>query len=193
MLSVAELLRSGRLEVVPADRATAAVRLARAEQHLDTAAALIGHDNEVAYGSLYDAARRAVTAHMLANGLRAPAKPGAHEAVGIYAVIRLTDPSSSVLQRLRRNRSEYDDIIVGRQDVETDLQHARGHCRCRPRLPLTPARPPTRSASCVELDPPVSHSSSPRPSCRPGGAAAARSCPRRTARGPQACNGVRMS
>jgi RecA/RadA recombinase len=129
VLNVDDLLRSGRLEVVPADRAAALVRLARAEQHLDTAAALVGHDNEVAYGSLYDAARKAVTALMLANGFRVPAKPGAHEAVGIYAVNVLTDPSGSVSQfqrlRRRRNKSEYDDIIVGRQDVENDLQHAR--------------------------------------------------------------------
>lgn len=129
MLNVDDLLRSGRLEVVPADRAAALVRLARAEQHLDTAAALVGHDNEVAYGSLYDAARKAVTALMLANGFRVPAKPGAHEAVGIYAVNVLTDPSGSVSQfqrlRRRRNKSEYDDIIVGRQDVENDLHHAR--------------------------------------------------------------------
>lgn len=129
MLTVADLVRAGRLEVVPADRASALVRLARADQHLATAAALIGQDNEVAYGSLYDAARKAVTAHMLANGLRPPAKPGAHEAVGIYAVSRLTDATGSIGQfqrlRRRRNRSEYDDIIIGRQDVEVDLQHAR--------------------------------------------------------------------
>lgn len=66
---------------------------------------------------------------MLANGFRVPAKPGAHEAVSIYAVNVLTDPSGSVSQfprlRRRRNRSEYDDVIVGRQDVENDLQHAR--------------------------------------------------------------------
>lgn len=130
VLSVDDLLRSGRLQAVPADRATALVRLARAEQHLETAAALVGHDNEVAYGSLYDAARKAVTALLLANGLRVPAKPGAHEAVGIYAMNVLTDPSGSVgqFQRLRRqrNRSEYDDIIVGKQDVEIDLKYARG-------------------------------------------------------------------
>ena len=72
VLTVDDLLRSGRLEVVPADRATALVRLARAEQHLETATALVGHDNEVAYGSLYVAVRKAVTALRLANGFRVP-------------------------------------------------------------------------------------------------------------------------
>ena len=70
-----------------------------------------------------------MTAHLLANGLCVPAKPGVPEAVGIYAVSRLTDPAGSVgqFQRLRRRRdkSEYDDSVVGRQDVETELQHAR--------------------------------------------------------------------
>jgi hypothetical protein len=79
--TVADLLTAGRLEPVPADFATALARLARAEQHLATAAALAGRDNDVAYTSLYDAARKAVTAHLLANGLRVPARPGAHEVV----------------------------------------------------------------------------------------------------------------
>lgn len=127
-LTIADLLRAGRLERVPADRGTALSRLARADQHLVTAAALVGQDNEVAYGSLYDAARKAVTAHMLAHGLRATSKPGAHEAVGAYALEAVPDPTGSVLEfqqlRKRRNRSEYDDIVLGRQDVELDLQHA---------------------------------------------------------------------
>jgi len=48
--TVVELVPSGRLEAVPANPASAATRLARGEQHLATAAALLGHDNEVAYG-----------------------------------------------------------------------------------------------------------------------------------------------
>lgn len=128
--TVADLLRAGRLEPIPADPATAAARLAKAEQHLSTASRLAGDDNEVAYGSLYDAARKAVTAHMLAHGLRAPAgKPGAHEVVGLYAVERVVDPSGSVREfqrmRRRRNKAEYDDIVLGRLDVEADLDYAR--------------------------------------------------------------------
>lgn len=48
MTTVADLLTAGRLEPVPADPATATARLARADQHLLTAASLVGHDNEVA-------------------------------------------------------------------------------------------------------------------------------------------------
>lgn len=128
MTTVAELLTAGRLEPVPADPATATARLARAEQHLQTAARLVGQDNEVAYGSLYDAARKAITAHMLANGLRAGMSAGAHAAVGIYALERVPDVTGSVreFQRLRRrrNKSEYEDLFFGAQDVTTDLQHA---------------------------------------------------------------------
>lgn len=79
--TVVELVPSGRLEAVPANPASAATRLARAEQHLATAAALLGHDNEVAYGFRYDAARKAITAHMLAHGFRTPARLRAHETV----------------------------------------------------------------------------------------------------------------
>lgn len=65
---------------------------------------------------------------MLANGLRAGMSLGAHAAVGIYALERVPDLTGSVreFQRLRRrrNKSEYEDLIVGAQDVATDLQHA---------------------------------------------------------------------
>jgi hypothetical protein len=127
-LTVADLLNAGRLEHVPADRTAALTRLQVAETHLVTAAALVGVDNDVAYTALYDAARKAIVAHMLANGLRAPARMGAHEAVGIYAKESIPDPAGSMTQfqqmRRRRNKSEYDNLLLGRQDVETDLRHA---------------------------------------------------------------------
>ncbi len=67
-VSVADLLASGRLERIAPDRAAGLVRIAKAEQHLATSQMLLGHDNEMAYAALYDAARKAATAHMLARG-----------------------------------------------------------------------------------------------------------------------------
>ena len=128
-LSVADLLASGRLERIAPDRSAALVRIAKSEQHLATAQMLLGHDNEMTYTALYDAARKAAAAHMLARGIRAStSKPGAHEAVGIYLVEAVPDPSGSVgkFQRMRskRNATEYRDLVVGDQEVARDLIHA---------------------------------------------------------------------
>lgn len=128
-LSVDALLISGRLERIAPDDSGALVRIAKAEQHLATAQMLLGHDNEVAYTALYDAARKAATAHMLARGIRAStSKPGAHEAVGIYLAERVPDPKASVgkFQRLRikRNATEYRDLVVGEREIASDLVHA---------------------------------------------------------------------
>lgn len=126
---VEALLVSGRLERIAVDRSAASLRLAKAEQHLATAQMLLGQDNEVAYTALYDAARKAATAHMLARGIRAStSKPGAHEAVGIYLAEMVPDPTGSVgkFQRIRskRNGTEYRDLIVGDQEIVSDLAHA---------------------------------------------------------------------
>ena len=84
-------------------------------------------DVEVAYVTGYDAARIAVTAHMLAKGYRARAVAGAHEAVGIYTEAMLDFPSAGEFQRMRRrrNKAEYDDIIIGQADLSADLEHAQ--------------------------------------------------------------------
>ena len=128
-LSVEALLASGRLERIAPDLSSASLRLAKAEQHLSTAHMLLGQDNEVAYTALYDAARKAAAAHMLAHGIRAStSRPGAHESVGIYLAESVPDPTGSVgkFQRMRskRNETEYRDLVVGEQEVASDLIHA---------------------------------------------------------------------
>ncbi len=82
--AVTQLIAAGRIERVPRDLATARLRLHRAEEKLAVANTLATIDIEVAYVTAYDAARVALTAHMLAAGLRVPARPRAHETVGIY-------------------------------------------------------------------------------------------------------------
>jgi hypothetical protein len=42
-------------------------------------------DPALAYVALYDAARKAITGHMQAHGYRVTNRPGAHQAVGLYA------------------------------------------------------------------------------------------------------------
>jgi hypothetical protein len=127
---VADLLRTGRLQRVPADPETARARLRVAAQHLATARGLLadGSDLEIAYVALYDAARKAVTAAMLAVGLRAANRSGAHEAVAAWCV-EVLGPRSPASRRFdalrrRRNRSEYDDLALSHADVEVDLGDA---------------------------------------------------------------------
>ncbi|MGI8870362.1 MAG: hypothetical protein ACR2F6_16320 [Mycobacteriales bacterium] len=124
--SVAALITARRLERVPADHPSALARLARAEEKLHAARKIASIDVEVAYVTAYDATRIAVTAYMLATGYRVRAGAGAHDAVGIFAESQISSPSAREFQRMRRrrNKSEYDDIDIGRADLTADLAHA---------------------------------------------------------------------
>jgi hypothetical protein len=124
--TIATLVTARRIEQVPVDRPSALLRLTRAEEKLDAARQIAAIDVEVAYVTAYDATRIAITAHMLAAGYRVRAIAGAHEAVGIYAEATITSPSTREFQRMRRlrNKSEYDDISIGRADLTADLAHA---------------------------------------------------------------------
>jgi len=125
--TLAQLLAARRLEAVPADQPAAAIRLQRAIDKLAAAQSIEEIDVEVAYVTMYDATRVAVTAHMLANGYRARPVARAHEAVGDYAEAVIASPSAKQFHaiRRRRNKSEYDGIILGRADFDADLVHAQ--------------------------------------------------------------------
>ena len=99
-----------------------------AKQHLASAAAIAGDDANGAYYLLYDAARKAVSAHMLTNGYRVRNAAGAHAAVAEYAARTLSEePSAAQLDRMRRNRnrSEYGHAHFNDRVVAADLEHAR--------------------------------------------------------------------
>lgn len=130
-MTVADLLAQGRLERVAPDDLEARDLLAHAERHLRSARLLLADDPAGAYQLLYDAARKAVWADMLANGLRARADmPGAHAAVVAYAHDALAGRADARSlarfdgMRRARNRSEYGGVTLGRAQIEADLAHA---------------------------------------------------------------------
>jgi hypothetical protein len=126
--SVGELVAEGRLENVPVDPEAAANMLAEAVRHLDSAATITRTDPNGAYQLLYDAARKGVAAHMLAHGLRARNRQGAHQAVVLYAEEALAGCRDvRYMDRMRRsqNRSEYDIKVFGAAEVAAGLEHAR--------------------------------------------------------------------
>ena len=131
MTTIQELLDKGRLEIIAADRVGAAAKLEEAKRHLQSAAVVADSDAEGAYSLLYDAARKAIDAHMLAHGYRASKKKlGAHEATARYAAAAIggdyaTDAFSLDRMRRQRNRSEYDIWHISQPTLERDLEHAQ--------------------------------------------------------------------
>ena len=130
MTEISDLITQGMLERVPADRATAGDWIDAARRHLVSADRIKDVDPEGAYVLLYDAARKAIAAMMLTEGLRARAVPGSHRAVAEYAVRSVNRKQDRAhLQRFdgmrrNRNRVEYGTATIGSQVVESDFEHA---------------------------------------------------------------------
>lgn len=135
MTTLSQLLKEGRIERVEPDPESARLRLKEAERHLHSARAIAEDDPEGAYALLYDAARKAISAHMLANGFRPKKGEGAHFITGLYAVDAFADPKdresiqSFEYMRRTRNKAEYATWHVGAQRVQKDLKHAQGIIR----------------------------------------------------------------
>lgn len=129
-MRIADLVRADRLERVPADPPTARASLEEARRHLASARLVATADPNGAYALLYDAARKALSAHMLASGFRATVRPRAHEAVGLYALEALASHSGAAsvghFDRMRRNRNrtEYGLRTFGAAEIARDLAHA---------------------------------------------------------------------
>ena len=129
-MTIADLVAEGRLETIAADAAEADDLIRQAERHLGSAGTILATDPAGAYQLAYDAARKAVTAHMRAAGYRAKSdRPGAHAAVVAYAEEALAGVADAgsleQLDRMRRlrNRTEYGGFTVGRAQVEADVRH----------------------------------------------------------------------
>ena len=126
---VEQLLSSGELERVTPNPTAAVASLAVCDAHI-TAARTIRSDDPVGAVSLaYDAARKALVALMLAQGLR-PTRRGGHVAVTQTASAQL-DPPLRIgrrVDRIRRlrNANEYPDAatrlaLVGDADDAIDV------------------------------------------------------------------------
>lgn len=127
---VQELILEGRLDRVEAKPKQASQMLRSCIQHLETADQRAGADPSGCYALLYDAARKAVAAHMLFHGLRPTSRPGADAAVVTYAEAELTDIGEihvANLDRMRRTRNdtEYEERPISESEVRNDLEHAQ--------------------------------------------------------------------
>jgi hypothetical protein len=126
---VREMLVEGRLDRVAKNSSQAGRMLRSCLQHLGTADQRAGDDPSGSYALLYDAARKAVAAHMLIHGLRVTSRPGAHAAIVTYAEAELAAIGGdhlAHLDRMRRTRNdtEYEERPVSEQEVRNELAHA---------------------------------------------------------------------
>jgi hypothetical protein len=104
-------LAEGSLEAVPVNRGMAARLLRQSNNHLATGRSAAQSDPEGAEALVYDAARKALVAVLVCQGLR-PTSRGGHLAVYEAARAQLDPPMGGVLRpferlRRRRNRQEY--------------------------------------------------------------------------------------
>jgi hypothetical protein len=125
--TIEDLLRRGHLERVPANRAEAQHLMAKTQAHLHTAAAVATDDPEIAYDALYAAARKALTALLIQQGLR-PTRAGGHEVTIEAAYAQLVPPLGDVLRpfrRVKRRRADGDyagsEDQIHPDDVDADL------------------------------------------------------------------------
>jgi hypothetical protein len=129
--AVEDLLDRGHLERVPGNEDEAAHLLAKSRAHLRTATALAADDPEIAYDALYAAARKALTALLVQQGLR-PTREGGHEVTIEAAMAQFVPPLAEVLRpfrHLKRRRGQGDyagaEDQIHRDDVDADLPAAK--------------------------------------------------------------------
>ena len=85
MPTLAELEARGQIEAVAPDSAVSQDELAMARRHLATARGIADSDPVVAYTALYDATRKAISAHMRNSGYKATPGLGQHAKTMAYA------------------------------------------------------------------------------------------------------------
>ncbi len=128
--SVDQLIAEGVIVRVHADAKAARRDTVAARVHLKSAAVVAESDPVGAFGLAYDATRKALVAHMRAQGLRVRSGAGAHYQTGRYGLAALggrgVDDALQQFDTLRslRNRSEYRGALVKEADVHEAISHA---------------------------------------------------------------------
>lgn len=118
-MTVDEMVKANLLERVADDPDGAASALDESRRHIASARAIADDDPNGAYQLAYDAARKAVMAHMRAQGVRVRKGEGAHAIAASYARVAIDMALGKRLDgmRRRRNRSEYGSAYFDAADV----------------------------------------------------------------------------
>jgi hypothetical protein len=120
---LAEAVTTRDLDRVKADMAAAGTRINDARATVRAARKIIGDSPTLAIAGCHDAARKALTAHMVARGYRPKKGDGAHKIVLEYGRVVLasvlTAEDLDALDGLRRDRAdaEYGDFAQLRFDA----------------------------------------------------------------------------
>ena len=128
---IRRLVAEKKIRAVAADPETARAEIEIARRHVASAERIMADDPTLAFAALYDAMRKAITAHMRSRGYRVTRGPGAHVRTGEYALAALdhldVGPHLDEFDALRdlRNQSEYEALRVETDEVREALQHAR--------------------------------------------------------------------
>ena len=123
------LLTNKKIRRVAPDLETARAEIDVARRHIASAEKIMADDSALAFTALYDAMRKAITAHMRSRGYRVTRGPGAHAKTGEYALAALDhlDIGSHLdeFDALRdiRNQSEYEALHVDVEEVCEALEH----------------------------------------------------------------------
>ena len=123
------MLSDGVIRRVSADEETAQNELRTAQRHLESAATLSGSDPNAAFQLAYDAARKAIAAHMRANGYRVGSGEGAHAKTGQYAAAALGE--RPLLRPQARRGDAVDARAVGLRPADERALHAQAEPAAR--------------------------------------------------------------
>jgi hypothetical protein len=119
-MSVEDMLGRGELERVASDPDGADAAIDEARLHTESARDIRSKDRNGAYHLAYDAARKAVMAHMRRAGVRVRRGEGGHVITAQYAALVVDAQLGDRLgqMRRRRNRSEYGTAYIRAEDVD---------------------------------------------------------------------------